>query len=251
MKNQFKLITILVLLVFANSKLSAQKTIELNGQFNKIIVSPHIEAVFIKGDKPSIELKDITIPIEKFKYELTNNTLQVYLEGAKTYTKSKKVKHNNYERKVPLYKNRVAQVIITYIEGVNTFSLRGEENITFESPLVQKECKLRIYGKSKVVINAIKVEKLRVAIYGDSFLNIEKGSIKQQKITAYGASTVMATDVVSKDTKITAYGDGSFQFNVTDRIKVDAYGEATILYKGAAQLKKGIVIGESTITKMN
>ena len=41
-----------------------------------------------------------------------------------------------------------------------------------------------------------------------------------------------------------------FQLNASERIKVNSYGEATILYKGKAQLKKGIVIGESTIRKL-
>jgi hypothetical protein len=59
----------------------------------------------------------------------------------------------------------------------------------------------------------------------------------------------MAFRVLSMETKITAYGDGFFKLNVSKKIKVTSYGEATVLYKGNAQLKKGIVIGESTIRK--
>ena len=91
---KFTLTTILVILLNISTSLSAQKTIELNESFNKIIVSPHIETIFIKGDKPNIEIKHIAVPIEKFNYELINNTLQVYLEGAKTFTKNKKVVSN-------------------------------------------------------------------------------------------------------------------------------------------------------------
>ena len=231
------------------SNLNAQKIIKLDSDFDKIIVSPHIEAVFKKGNELSIDIVDINVPIEKFNYELYKGTLQVYLEGAKTYTKNKKIVIRNTERNVPLYKVRIAKVIITYTD-VKIFSLRGEEKISFQTPLIQKECTLRIYGKSEVMINTLEVDRLDVSIYGDSLLNMEKGSIKKQKITAYGASTVMASDVISDETKLTAYGDGIFKVNASEKIKVSSYGEATVLYKGDAVLKKGIVIGESTIRKI-
>ena len=243
---KFKSIIFLLLLFLLNNNVKAQETIKLTTHFNKIIVSPHIEVLFKKGTTASIVVEDINVSREKFKYELNKGTLQVYLEGAKTYTKSKKILSKKYENKVPLYKNRVATAIITYVD-VDLFSLRGEEKITFQSPLNQKECKLRIYGKSEVTINSIDVGKFEVAIYGDSFLNIEKGTIQNQKITAYGSSKIFTSNVLSKETKITAYGDGTFQFKVSEKIKVNSYGAATILYKGNARLKKGIVIGNSTI----
>jgi hypothetical protein len=246
---KFKLTIFFLSLLFINSNLNAQKTIKLDSDFDKIIVSPHIEAIFIEGNEPSIKIEDINVPMEKFQYELKKGTLQVYLEGAKTYTKNKKIVIKNTKRKVPLYKNRVAKIIIIYT-GVNIFSLRGEEKITFQSPIIQKNCKLRIYGKSEVTINSIEVNKLEVSIYGDSFLKIEKGTIQKQKITSYGASKVMASDVISEETRITAYGDGTYKLNASEKIKVTSYGEATVLYKGDATLKKGIVIGESTIRKV-
>ena len=246
---KFKSIIFFLSLLFFNNNTKAQATIQLSSSFNKIIVSPHIEAVFIKGTNPGIVIEDISVPLEKFKYEIEKGTLQVYLEGAKTYTKNKKIVTKNYHKKVPLYNNRVVKVLITYAD-VSLFSIRGEEKITFQTPLTQKECTLRLYGKSEVTIPTIKVDKLNISIYGDSFLKMNKGHVTKQKITAYGASKIMATSVIAKETKITAYGNGVFQLNTSERIKVNSYGEATILYKGNAQLKKGIVIGESTIRKL-
>ena len=246
---KIKLIILLTSLLFLNGNLNAQKTIKLETSFDKIIVSPHIEAIFKKGNTASIEIVDISVPVEKFTYELNKGTLQVYLEGTKTYTKNKKIVVRNSERKVPLYKGRVVKVIITYVD-VNTFSLRGEEKITFQTPLIQDDCKLLIYGKSEVTINTIDVDNLTVSIYGESFLKMDNGSINKQKITAYGASKVMASDVITDETKLTAYGDGTFKLNVSKKFKVTSYGKATVLYKGDAALKKGIVIGESTIRKV-
>lgn len=245
---KFKLITLITLFYFIGN--NAQEKINIDTDFDKIIVSPHIEAVLIKGDKSSIEIEDITVPIEKFKYELKNNVLQVYLEGAKTYTKNKKVVYHNSTRKVPLYKNKVAKVIITYT-NVETFSLRGEEKITIKGPVDQNKCKLRIYGKSEVEVNSIDVNDLRITIFGDGYLNMKKGNVEKQKITAYGASKVMVSNVKTEQTKITTYGDGVFQLNASEKIKVTSFGEATVLYKGNAELKKGIVIGEATIRKID
>ncbi|MCG1036978.1 head GIN domain-containing protein [Polaribacter sargassicola] len=246
---KLKLSIFFLFLLNISTSIQAQETIKLNQNFNKIIVSPHIEVVLKKGSEAKIEIDDIIVDREKFLYEIEKGTLQVYLEGAKTYTKNKKIKVNNYETKVPLYNNRVVRLIITYTD-VDTFSLRGEEKITFDSPIVQNNCKLRVYGKSEVVINTINVNKLDVSIYGESFLKIEKGIANQQKLTAYGASKIMAPDVVSQEIKLTAYGDGVFQVNASEKIKVTAYGEATVLYKGNADLKKGLVIGESKIKRI-
>lgn len=246
---KFKIITLLILSILVNSSLIAQKTIKLEGRFNKLIVSPHIEAVFIKGDKPSIELLDITVAEDKFKYELTNNTLQVYLEGARTYTKIEKNQDTGITK--PLYKNSVAQVIITYTSSVNIFSIRGKENITFESPLEQTKCNMSFYGDAKVVIKDMDIPQLVIDIYGSSILKMEKGTADKLKIRAYGSSTIMANNAVTKETKINTYGDGNYFLNVTEKIKINAYGSSTISYKGGAILKKGIVIGESIITKLD
>ena len=249
MKHYLKLI-LLVCAVFVIQTTSAQeKTITLTNNFNKIIVSPHIEAVFVQGANPNIEVQSITVATDKLKYEIVNNTLQVYLEGAKTVTKNEKIENNGYKQKNSIYKNTVAKVKITYA-SVEMFSLRGEEKIIFESLLNQEKCTLRIYGESEVLIKEAKLDNLRVAIYGESNLIIESGEIVKQRITAYGSSKMRSLGVESKEAKITAYGEGTYQFNVSDRLKVTSYGEANILYKGNPDLKKGIVIGESTIRRI-
>ena len=237
------------LVFLAFSAQGQEKTISLDRSFDKIIVSPHIAAEFVQGEKSSIAVESITEPIEKFQYELKNGTLHVYLEGAKTWTENKKEKRNGWKKKTPIYKNTVAKVTITYVD-VNTFSVRGEEKISFNSPLQQEKFTLRIYGESEVTIKEAILQDLRVAIYGESDLTLEKGSIKKQRITAYGESNVRSVDVQSSEAKITAYGDGTFQFNVSERLKVTSYGEANILYKGNPEIKKGIVIGDATISRI-
>ena len=249
MKKSFQLAILFVAIFSLQLSIAQQKTISPKGDFDKIIVSPHIEVEFVQGATPKIDVEEITVPVEKFNYEISNKTLQVYLEGAKTVTEHKKYKNNGWKQKIPIYKNTVAKITITYAE-VHTFSLRGEEKITFLSPLDQDECTLRIYGESEVLVKEAKLNDLRVVIYGESHLVIDSGTITNQKITAYGSSKVRTLDVATKNAKVTAYGEGTYQLAVSDRLKVTSYGEANVLYKGTPELKKGIVIGESTIASV-
>ena len=238
----------IIILLLINNSVNAQNKIELKESFSRLIVSPHIETVFVKGDVASIEIKEITVPLEKLKYEYyNNNTLQVYLEGAQTYTESNKDEYTNIKK--PIYEGTIAKVIITYTD-VSVFSLRGEEEAVFESTLTQDKCTIRFYGDSKAIIKDINVNELVVDIYGDSFVTIEKGTINTQKVRAYGGSVIKSSKIVAKVVKITAYGDGYYEFNASDTIKVTAFGNAKIMYLGEAELKKGLVVGNTSIKKM-
>jgi len=249
MRQHLKMAFLFLSAIIIQVATAQEKIITLDDNFDKIIVSPHIEVQFIQGSTPNIEIQSITVPIEKLKYEIVNNTLQVYLEGAKTVTKHEKYENNGWKQKVPIYKNTVAKVKVTYVSA-DVFSIRGEEKITFESPIDQEKCTLRIYGESEVLIKEAKLDDLRVAIYGESHLVMESGSIRKQRITAYGSSK-LRSHAESKEAKITSYGEGTYQFNVSDKLKVTSYGEANVLYKGNPEIKKGIVIGSSTIRRVS
>ena len=246
-----KRLTLLLILsisfFFSCSSLIAQSiTLDVDA-FKKVIVSPHIEVTFKKGDKQSVIIESISEPIEKLRADVKNKTLELFLDGAKVTTKSEKESEN---RRVPLYNGTVVKATVIY-KDVETFSLRGEERFLFESPIDAQKITLNIYGESEVYLNEVTLKELKVSIYGESFLKIDKGEIDYQQIRAYGESNVNLLNVMSKKTKITAYGDGSFQFNVSEELKVTSYGEPTVTYKGDAKVKQGLSFGEVSIVKMN
>jgi hypothetical protein len=246
-KNYRILIILTVSFIFCSSISNAQSQTFDIASFDKVIVSPHIEVIFKKGDKESVIVESSTEPIEKFNVEVKNNTLELYLDDAKMKTKSEKEAN---DRKVPTYKGTVITAIVTY-KDVETFSLRGEERFVFESPIDSKKLALNIYGASQVQLNNVTLKELKIAIYGESFVKIDKGDIDFQQIRAYGESSVNLFDVTSKITKLTAYGDGSFQFNASEELKVTSYGEPTVTYKGDAKVKSGLSFGEVSIVKVN
>ena len=245
-----KTISIATFLLFFNLTSSAQNEIISVDTFNKVIISPYIEVVFQEGEEESVKIESINVSIDKFNVEVENKTLHLYLDGAKITSPTIKEKKNGWKQKTPIYKETQVKVIITYKE-VNTFALRGEEMIVFETPLQQEKCQLRIYGESQVYINEVDIDDLRVSIYGESLLEIRKGGTYEQKFTAYGESKINVLNVESAITKITAYGDGNFQINASKMIKMTAYGEPTIIYKGDANFNKGIFIGKTSIKKLS
>ncbi|WP_432410556.1 head GIN domain-containing protein [Rasiella sp. SM2506] len=236
--------------LFFTTNASAQSIVFDVDSFDKIIVSPHIEVIFKEGTNESVSITSNTEPMEKLNIVVENTTLHIYLEDARIVTGSKKEERNGYKRKVDLYKGTVVRAVITY-KNINSLDLRGEENFTFENTLKANKLKMSIYGESQVYMNDVAIKNLQVSLYGESFLEITKGSVDTQKITAYGESKVNTANVLNKETKLTAYGDGTFQFNVSEKLKVTSYGEATIIYSGNADLNKGLIIGETKITKVS
>lgn len=242
------LLPIIAFLLFSNLATAQSEVINVDA-FDKIIVSPHIEVVFKEGQKESVSIESITVPMEKLNVKVKNNTLHVYLDGAKITAERKKDNSNSYQRKVPIYKGTVVKAIITY-KNINSLDLRGEEKFVFEDNINTKELTLRIFGESQTYMNEVNIQNVQTALYGESYLEIKQGKIENLKITGYGESEVNTLNVDNKAAKITAYGEGVYELNVSEKLKVTAYGEATVNYSGNPSLHKGIVIGEAEISEV-
>ncbi len=217
--------------------------------FDKIIISPHIEATLVEGDDELVVIEDYNVPLDKLNVEVDGRTLRIYLDGAKTYTKSKKVKYDNYKERYDLYDGTMITARITYSQ-LKKLSVRGDERFRLESPIDQNSLELTIYGESDVLLKSVELTNFNVSIYGESYLKLEEGSIDYQKYKAYGESEVNALGIANRAAKITAFGESEFMLNVSDRIKVTSYGEAEINYRGNPSIDKGVVLGENSIRKM-
>ncbi len=235
--------------ILALNFLSAQKKEVKVASFDNVIISPHIEAIFTEGDREMVIIEDADVPLEKLNIKVDGNTLKIYLDGAKTYTKSKKVKYDDNDEKQQLYSGTQVSLTITY-KHLKSLSVRGEENFRLESPIDQNSLELSLYGESDMRIKSAVVEDLKVVIYGQSYLRIDAGESYYQKYKAYGESEVNTLGMSNKTAKITAFGESEFRLSVSDRLKVTSYGEAEINYKGDPSIDKGIVLGENSIRKI-
>lgn len=215
--------------------------------FDKVIVSPHIEVILVEGNQESVKIENAKVSDDKINIEVEGKTLRLYLDGAKTVTKSERRDGDRWKKSI--YNGTQARATITY-KRLKTLSVRGEEIVQCKSPIEQKDLKLTIYGESKVYFDSLTTENLTVAIYGESYLEIKGGDVRRQVYRAYGESEVNTLEMENTDTKITAYGESNFRVNVSERLKVTCYGETTVNYKGNADVDKGIVIGEAEIRKI-
>ncbi|SEB04285.1 head GIN domain-containing protein [Pedobacter hartonius] len=218
--------------------------------FEKVIVSPHVQATLTKGDKESVTIQSNSVSRDKVHIELNGKTLRVYLEGAREVTKNEKLNENGRDVKNPIYKGTVLTVAISY-QTLKELSVRGEETITIKSKLDQENFDLTIYGESKIYFDEVRLKEMHTTIYGESYLELKSGEITEQKFTAYGESKVNALAVNNSITRATLYGETELNLNVSKKIKVTAFGEAKIGYKGNPEIQKGITIGKLQVYKID
>lgn len=240
---------LIVCLFFANLITAQTKIIDVE-TFDKIIISPHIEVIFQEGEKESVSIESIEVPMEKLNVEVKNETLNVYLDGAKIISPNKKDYINGYKRTSSIYKETVVKAIVTY-KKLSSIDLRGEQKFVFENNINADKLRLKIYGEAEVTMNEVDIQNLQASIYGENNLKIKSGTIDNQKFTSYGESEVNTLNVENVTTKVTSYGDATFLFNVSTDLNVTAYGDTTIEYTGNPNLNRGIVIGDTEITSYN
>ncbi|MBP2834148.1 DUF2807 domain-containing protein [Aquimarina sp. U1-2] len=228
----------------------AQETIAVDN-FDKVIVSPHIQVTFEEGTQDNVTIESASVAKNKINVEVEGKTLRIYLDGAKMVTKTEKeYNHKGWKTKKPMYKGTQVVAKVTY-KTLNELSIRGEEVILCKSPIKQEDFRLKVYGESKITMNALKTEELNVTMYGEGYFEVKEGRVERQKYTVYGEGEVNTLGMNNERTKITAYGEGNFRINVSDNLKVTAYGEANVAYNGNPSVNKGIVIGKAKIQKMN
>lgn len=245
----FTIFLMIAFLLYSNYSTAQHKEITV-ANFERVVISPHIQVVFKEANTESVTIESINVPMENLNVYVKNNTLNVYLEGAKITGDDNEEYISGNKLEYASYDGTVVSAIINY-KKLSTVDLRGEERFVFEDNIVADKLRLKVFGTSQVYINSVDINKLMVSIYGESYLEIKDGLVKNQRFTAYGEGTINVFNVSSNETRLTAYGDGSFQLNVSDKLKVNSYGEATVSYSGTPELNKGIVIGETKITKVS
>lgn len=241
-------LTLLIVIISAATSKAQDKTFQVQ-EFNKIIISPHVEVNLVAGDETSVVIENAKVPLNKINVQVEGNTLRVYLDGAKTVTKSERVSSDNWNGKRPIYNGTMVTATITY-KTLKNLSVRGEEIVRCKSGINEDELKLTLYGETKVYFDDLDLNELVVAIYGTSYLEIAKGNVGRQVFRAYGESEVNTIGMENNETKITAYGESNFRVKVANRLKVTCYGETTINYEGNPDVDNGIIIGEAKVRKI-
>ena len=240
----------LLISIFSFSFSNAQSETITVSPFEQVIISPYIEVVFRQAAEESVAIDHLKVDREKINVEVSRKKLHIYLDEAQVVTKEEKVKINGKKRRRPIYKGTEARITI-YYKQLKEAEIRGEERIDFKDAINTEDFDLDIYGSPKVYVKSITAEEFKVALYGESYLEIKGGKVGFQRYRAYGTSEVNAVALASTRTKIAAYGSNHITVNVSEKLKVSAFGDAKIQYKGNPKLNNGLKIGDTTVQKID
>jgi len=138
---------VLIVLVCSIQSLIGQ-TKKIVDPFNKVIISPHIETVFVQGEEESVTILDSTESEDKINIEVNKNTLRVYLDGAKDITKRKKELNYGVNTKTPIYKGKILTIKVIY-KNLENLSIRGEQKTVCENLIDKEKFRLKIFGESQ------------------------------------------------------------------------------------------------------
>ena len=247
--NQNKmLITVIVALLNFGLSHAQSESVEVS-DFSEVTISPYIEVVFKQADQESVIIENSKVDREKVNIEVDGKKLHIYLEDARIVSKEEEVKVNGREMDRSIYNGTEVRIIVNY-KTLEEVEIRSEERITFEDAINNEDFDLDLYGSPKVYFESITAEDFKVAMYGESYLEVKAGKVDFQRYRCYGKSEVNAVELLSSETKIAAYGNNHIVVNVSDKLKVSAFGEARIQYKGDAKVNSGLKIGETVVQKI-
>ena len=90
------------MIICLNNVNAQEKTFTVK-DFDGVIVSPHVEVIFIQAEEESVVIENIDVSMDKLNVEVKGKTLHIYLDDAKMYTKSEKVKYDDYKSRHAIY----------------------------------------------------------------------------------------------------------------------------------------------------
>lgn len=233
MKNQLKVITLGFLLFAGLTGAIGQEKV---GHFDKVTVNPNIEVVFKQGNEESVLIKHANISEDRIRVQVSNNRLKLSIKGWNTNPE-----HNPYE-------GTKASIVVTY-RTMEELTLKGDQKVEFQSELNAEEFEFNIYGDSDVYVSKADIDHLEANLFGDNTLHIATGFIDSQDYTVFGDCDVNTTGVANNITKIISFGDADFEVNVSDFLKVNGVGDASVSYTGNPEVSNWISLGDTSITQ--
>lgn len=242
-----KLSSLIVAGVLFVTTLQAQEINQELKSFHRIVASPYINLVLQKGSKEAIRLVYNGVSADKINIEVKSKTLRVYLEDARVAEKSERV--SDHEKR-GIYKGANVTAYVTYTD-IDHLEIRGNQELTCLDPLSAETFTLRAYGENEITLGNIKTDYLKTSLYGENDLRINGGKAEYQKYRLFGSNRIDTRELKSYSTIANIYGESKLKLTSEDELKISAFGEPQVMYKGNAHVNKRFVIGEAKIERMD
>lgn len=243
----------IILLIFLPAVAKAQAA-QAIGNFEKIVVSPHINLVLIEGDDPAVRIESANIDARKINVETDNNVLSIYLEGARFNNKYEKYeqydKQHRSKWREDVYRDAEVTAFVTY-NYLENIQIRGEQFVEAQTTIDQHKLKIVLYGEVDVRLRKVNVKELRISAFGENQVRIDSGMASTQVIRCYGENEIELTGMESIDIRSSLFGENRLKLRADGEIKVTALGESDVRFLGEAYISKGLIIGETFIRRIS
>lgn len=244
LKNIFALVAIMTWIITSTQAQEITKDLK---PFTKIIASPHINLILEKGDHEGIRVVYNEEAQDKINIEVKGHTLRIYLDDARITDKLERLGRHHKES---AYRNASVTAYVTYKE-LKHLQVRGSQEVTCLNELSAKKFKLKAYGENEIEFASLKAEYFKTALFGENNLKIKGGRADYTKYKLYGENKIDTRDLTSYSATTTIFGESRVKLNTEDELKVNAFGEADVRYSGNASVNRGLVFGETKITRLN
>ncbi len=108
---------------------------------------------------------------------------------------------------------------------------------------------MKLYGDGDAYFAGIKTGDFKASLYGENTLDISSGYAQSQTYKCYGENVVRASRFEGEQVSTTIFGESDLNLNAQGTMKVTSLGEGRVHYQGSAELNKGLILGETSISR--
>jgi hypothetical protein len=216
--------------------------------FTKIIASPRVNVILVKGEQESIRLVYSGVSENFINIEVNGKTLHIYLDYAKKVEKNIKNYRGNGHSWEGIYKGATITAYVTY-RNLKLLEMRGNQNLTCEGAIDSERFTLRAYGENQITLASLKTEYFKASLYGENDLKIKSGKVLEQRYRIFGENKIDTREMKSEYTSTSIFGVGNLKINSTEEVRVNAFGEPKIYVDGGGHINRRLIFGRAQIVR--
>jgi HSP20 family molecular chaperone IbpA len=215
--------------------------------FTKIVASPKVNVVLVKGDHESIRLEYSGVSKDYINIDVRGKTLHIYLDYAKKVERNVRnlSRSHNWEG---MYKGARLTAYVTY-KSLKLLEMRGNQDLTCKDAIEADRFVLRAYGENQISLASLKTEYFKASLYGENDLKIKSGKVLEQKYRLFGENKIDTREMRSEYTSTSIFGVGNLKINTSEEIRVNAFGEPKIYVDGGGHINRRLIFGRAQIVR--
>ncbi len=219
------------------------------GNFNRVVVSPHINLVLQKGSDSSVKIEAARVDPDLIVVDVSNDVLSIYLQGARYHENNDRYDYVNGRWKNDSYQDAEVTAYVTF-EDLYSLQVRGDQFVRCMDTLDQRSLKIAFYGEVRGLFASLQLREFRLSMFGGNELEVLSGHSRNQYIRCYGDNEVLFKDFEGDEIKVALFGDNALELFANDEIKLTSFGDSEVVFWGDAFVSRGIIIGDTEIDRL-